>query len=120
MTEVSTVLKGGVLIDGTGKTPLENAVVVIKGSKIISIGEEGDVEIPSDANIIPVDGHTIIPGLIDAHIHFTGTRTLSMMEWILETDPALRALRTAADAKALLYSGYTTVRCCGSTIAVAL
>lgn len=120
MTEVSTVLKGGVLIDGTGKTPLENAVVVIKGSKIISIGEEGDVEIPSDANIISVDGHTIIPGLIDAHIHFTGTRTLSMMEWILETDPALRALRTAADAKALLYSGYTTVRCCGSTIAVAL
>lgn len=120
MTEVTTVLKGGVLIDGTGKTALENAVVVINGSNIVSVGEEGNVEIPSDANIIPVDGQTIIPGLIDAHIHFTGTRTLSMMEWILETDPALRALRTAADAKALLYSGYTTVRCCGSTIAVAL
>jgi len=120
LTEVSTVLKGGVLIDGTGKTPLENAVVVIKGSKIVNIGEEGKIEIPPDANIITVDGHTIIPGLIDAHIHFTGTRTLSMMEWILETDPALRALRTAADARALLYAGYTTVRCCGSTIAVAL
>jgi len=120
LTDVYKVLKGGVLIDGTGKAPLENAVVVIKGSKIVNIGEEGDVEVPSDANIIAVDGHTIIPGLIDAHLHLTGTRTPDMMEWILETDPALRALRIAADAKTLLYSGYTTVRCCGSTIAVAL
>lgn len=120
MTDVYKVLKGGALIDGTGMAPLENAVVVIKGSKIINIGEEGDVEVPSDANIIPVDGHTIIPGLIDAHLHFTGTRTLDMTEWILETDPALRALRIAADAKALLHSGYTTVRCCGSTITIAL
>lgn len=120
LTDVYKVLKGGALIDGTGMAPLENAVVVIKGSKIINIGEEGDVEVPSDANIIPVDGHTIIPGLIDAHLHFTGTRTLDMTEWILETDPALRALRIAADAKALLHSGYTTVRCCGSTITIAL
>jgi imidazolonepropionase-like amidohydrolase len=120
LTEVPIVLKGGVLIDGTGKAPLENAVVVIKGSNIVSIGEEENVEIPSESNIITVDGHTIIPGLIDAHLHLTGTRSRNMMEWLLETDPALRALRTAADAQALLYSGYTTVRCCGSTISIAL
>jgi imidazolonepropionase-like amidohydrolase len=113
-------LKGGVLIDGTGKTPLENSVIVIKGSNIVSIGEEGNVEIPPDSNIITVDGHTIIPGLIDAHLHLTGTRSRNMMEWLLETDPALRALRIAADAKDLLSSGYTTVRCCGSTISIAL
>ena len=120
MTEVSTVLKGGVLIDGTGKSPLENAVVVIRGSKIVNIGEEGNIEIPPDANIITVDGNTILPGLIDAHLHLTGTRTRDMMEWLLETNPALRALRIAADAKALLHAGYTTVRCCGSTITIAL
>ena len=111
---------GGVLIDGTGKIPLENAVVVIKGSKIVNIGEEGDIEIPSDSNIMRVDGCTIIPGLIDAHLHLTGTRSPDMMEWILETDPALRALRISADAKTLLHSGYTAVRCCGSTITIAL
>jgi imidazolonepropionase-like amidohydrolase len=120
LTDEYKVLKDGVLIDGTGTPPIENAVVVIKGSKIVDVGEEGDVEIPSSSKIITVDGSTVLPGLIDAHIHFTGTRTRSMMEWILETDPALRALRTAADAKALLHSGYTTVRCCGSTIAVEL
>jgi imidazolonepropionase-like amidohydrolase len=43
-----------------------------------------------------------------------------MVEWILETDPALRALRIASDAKDLLNAGYTTVRCCGSTITIAL
>ncbi len=120
MNDVSIVLKGGVLIDGTGNDPLEHAVVVITGSTIDYIGEEGDAEIPADANIISVDGKTIIPGLIDAHLHFTGTRSRDMMEWILETDPALRALRIASDAKDLLYAGYTTVRCCGSTIAIAL
>ncbi|TFG96729.1 amidohydrolase family protein [Candidatus Thorarchaeota archaeon] len=120
MTDVYKVLKGGVLIDGTGKIPLENAVVVIKGSKIVNIGEEGDIEIPSDSNIMRVDGCTIIPGLIDAHLHLTGTRSPDMMEWILETDPALRAIRISADAKALLHSGYTAVRCCGSTITIAL
>jgi len=120
LTDTYTVLIGGVLIDGTGANPLENAVVVIKNSTIAAIGKEGDIEIPSDSTIIRVDGSTIIPGLIDAHIHFTGTRSRDMMEWMLETDPALRALRTAADAKDLIHSGYTTVRCCGSTTAIAL
>ena len=120
LTELYKVLKGGVLIDGTGKSPQENAIVVIKGSKIVAIGDEGDVEIPSDSNIIPVNGNTIMPGLIDAHIHLSGTRSPDMTEWILETDPALRAIRIAADAKTLLQSGYTAVRCCGSKITIAL
>ena len=120
MTDEYNVLKGGVLIDGTGKTPLDNAVIVIKGSKIVNVGEEGDVEIPSDSNIISVDGSTIIPGLIDAHVHLGGTRSPDLTEWILETDPALRAIRITADAKTLLHSGYTAVRCCGSSITIAL
>ena len=41
MTDEYKVLKGGALIDGTGKPPIENAVVVIKGSKIIDVGKEG-------------------------------------------------------------------------------
>ncbi len=120
MTDEYKVLMGGVLIDGTGKTPLENAVIVIKGSKIVNVGEEGDVEIPSDSNIITVDDSTIMPGLIDAHVHLGGTRSPDLTEWILETDPALRAIRITADAKTLLQSGYTAVRCCGSTITIAL
>jgi len=120
LTDAYKVLIGGTLIDGTGDEPLKNAIVVIKNSRIVDIGKEGDIEIPPESNIIRVDGCTITPGLIDAHLHFTGTRSRDMMEWILETNPALRALRIAADAKALLQAGYTAVRCCGSTIAIAL
>ena len=120
MTDEYKVLKGGVLIDGTGKPPKENAVVVIKGSKIVDVGEEGDVEIPPESNTIVVDGSTIMPGLIDAHIHLAGAKSPDLTEWILETDPALRAIRVTADARTLLQSGYTAVRCCGSTITIAL
>jgi imidazolonepropionase-like amidohydrolase len=114
------VLKGGTLIDGTGNKPLENSIVVIHNSKITMVGDEADIDIPPDANIISSEGHTILPGLIDAHVHLSGTRSPDLTEWILETDPALRAIRTVADAWALLQAGYTTVRCCGSTISLAL
>ncbi len=116
----NTVLKGGVLIDGTGKKPLANAVVIFHGTQIIAVGEEGDVKIPRDSNVISTENQFIVPGLIDCHVHLSGTRSPNLTEWILETDPALRAIRTVADAKALLQAGYTTVRCCGSTISLAL
>lgn len=116
----NTVLKGGVLIDGTGKKPLANAVVIFHGTQIIAVGEEGDVKIPRDSNVISTENQFIVPGLIDCHVHLGGTRSPNLTEWILETDPALRAIRTVADAKALLQAGYTTVRCCGSTISLAL
>ncbi len=116
----NTVLKGGVLIDGTGKKPLANAVVIFHDTQIIAVGEEGDVKIPRDSNVISTENQFIVPGLIDCHVHLSGTRSPNLTEWILETDPALRAIRTVADAKALLQAGYTTVRCCGSTISLAL
>lgn len=41
------VVKGGTLVDGTGKEPLDKAVVVIDGSNIVGVGREGQVDIPS-------------------------------------------------------------------------
>ncbi|MBS7619641.1 amidohydrolase [Candidatus Bathyarchaeota archaeon] len=63
-------LIGGTLIDGTGRPPIEDSVVVIKGDWISSVGIKGKVEIPAGAEIIDVSGKTVMPGLIDAHTHF--------------------------------------------------
>jgi imidazolonepropionase-like amidohydrolase len=63
------VLIGGVLIDGTGREPLKNSVIVVEGNKIRDVGQEGDVKIPKDAEVIDIYNMTIMPGLIDTHIH---------------------------------------------------
>jgi len=65
-----TVISGGTLIDGTGGKPLDNAVVVIRGNKIVAVGKRGAVSIPKGARIITADHKFILPGLIDIHVHY--------------------------------------------------
>jgi imidazolonepropionase-like amidohydrolase len=63
------VLEGGTLIDGTGKAPMANAVIVVDGNRIKTVGVKGQVSYPANANVIRLDGRTILPGLIDGHVH---------------------------------------------------
>ncbi len=63
------VLEGGTLIDGTGGTPINDAVVVIEGSRIQAVGTRGQVSYPANARVIPTAGRTILPGLVDGHVH---------------------------------------------------
>src|SRR5262245_45410556 len=61
-------LRGGLLIDGTGAAPINNAVVVVSDGKIQSVGPAGSVAIPPDAMVIDSTGKTMLPGLVDPHI----------------------------------------------------
>lgn len=63
------VLRGGLLIDGSGAAPIPNSVVTIASGKIQSVGREGSATIPADATVIDATGKTIIPGLVDSHVH---------------------------------------------------
>ena len=63
------VLEGGTLIDGTGSAPLHDAVVVIDGSRIKAVGSRGQISYPPNARVVRTDGRTILPGLVDAHVH---------------------------------------------------
>jgi hypothetical protein len=63
------VLEGGTLIDGTGNAPITDAVVVVDGNRIKAVGRRGQVTVPANANIIRLDGRTILPGLVDTHVH---------------------------------------------------
>jgi imidazolonepropionase-like amidohydrolase/Tol biopolymer transport system component len=62
-------LVGGKVITMEGEKIIDNGVIVVEGNKIIAVGQNGQVEIPSDAKIIDVTGKSIMPGLIDAHAH---------------------------------------------------
>lgn len=64
------VLNNGTLIDGTGSKPIHKAIVIIKGNRFEYVGSR--IKPPQDANIIDLQNLTIIPGLIDCHLHLGG------------------------------------------------
>ena len=64
-----TVLERGTLIDGNASAPIPNSVVVLKGDRILRVGQVGDFRYPDDASIEDLSGRFLIPGLIDMHVH---------------------------------------------------
>src|SRR5438046_1962782 len=69
MVEKVLVVQGGRLIDGTGRPPIENSVIVIQSGRFLTVGRSGEVSIPAGAEIIDVRGKTVLPGFIDGHGH---------------------------------------------------
>ncbi len=63
------VIQGGTLIDATGRAPIEDAVIVVDGERIKTVGKRGEVAVPRNAHVIDAKGKTILPGLIDGHCH---------------------------------------------------
>lgn len=63
------VLLGATLIDGSGRAPLRNSVVVLKGDSIVAVGTRGRVRVPAGARVMDVRGLVLAPGFIDAHNH---------------------------------------------------
>lgn len=64
----SKVFTGAKIIPIEGE-PIENGVLLIKGGKIVEIGADGEVDIPSNAKQHDVSGKIIMPGLVDSHSH---------------------------------------------------
>src|SRR4029077_2186554 len=63
------VLTGATLIDGTGRPPARESVVVVRDGKIVRAGPRAETPIPSGAKVLNVAGTTIAPGLWDMHAH---------------------------------------------------
>jgi imidazolonepropionase-like amidohydrolase len=68
-------LSGATLIDGTGGPPLPDAVVVVRGGHVESIGPRAGFELPKKTSQLDLTGRWIIPGLIDAHVHVAPAST---------------------------------------------
>ncbi|MEE4162064.1 MAG: amidohydrolase family protein [Woeseiaceae bacterium] len=59
----------GMLLDGYEAEPIQQAVVVIEGNRIVAAGPRHRTPIPAGATVVDIGGKTILPGLIDAHVH---------------------------------------------------
>jgi imidazolonepropionase-like amidohydrolase len=65
----SLAITGAAVIDGTGRAPLSDGVVLIEGGRIAAVGSAREVMIPSSARRIDARGKYVIPGLMDANLH---------------------------------------------------
>jgi hypothetical protein len=65
----SLLVRGGTLIDGTGRAPIENSAIVIQGSRFARVGRAADIAVPPGTQVINVSGKTVLPGFIDGHGH---------------------------------------------------
>src|SRR5580765_4568908 len=79
------VIRGGLLIDGTGAAPVPNSVITIVNGRIQSIGRDGPVTIPADATVIDATGKTVIPGLVDSHVHLRNYHIQDYLYWGVTT-----------------------------------
>ena len=105
------VLTGGVLIDGTGRDPIPNASVVIGDDGRIT--EAGALaRLPLDAEVHDVGGRTIMPGLMDAHVHFMLAGERDFESVFLKQTSEYMAIKATVSARNLLDAGFTTVRDC--------
>ncbi len=100
-------ITNGIIIDGRGGEPLMGTLV-IEGEYIAALGRQDQIAIPRDATVIDAMGGSILPGLIDCHVHF-------MLEYPdimrgLITQPSLRLLQAIPRMRATLEAGVTTVR----------
>lgn len=104
-------IRAGRLLDvKTGKT-LSNQVIVIQDEKIVSVGSS--TQIPAGALTIDLSNATVLPGLIDAHTHITGTTNFGYSR--LGISIPREALNGARNARVTLDAGFTTIRNVGAS-----
>ncbi len=101
-----TALLGGLLIDGTGSQPVENSLVLIEGEKIVYAGTKKSFD--NSYTKIDITGKTLMPGLVDAHLHFSGNLTDDDTDWVLE-DRVQKTVVAVQQARECLQNGLTTV-----------
>jgi len=108
-----TAIKGGLPIDGNGGKPAKNPVVLLDGKRIREVGTQGKVRIPPGADIIDCSKYTLMPGLMDLHIHTAMFNCLTfhnyrVAQW--EIAPELQQMYSLFHAQMCLDMGFTTLR----------
>ncbi|GAB5352930.1 metal-dependent hydrolase family protein [Qipengyuania sp. 483] len=108
----TTIVHAGRIITDPAATPIERGTVTITDGRIVSV-ERGWVEAPDNATVVNLEGKTLLPGLIDLHVHLTGDPGGDFWREAVEPDE-WGVVVGVKNAEKTLKAGFTTVREAGS------
>ncbi|QUL98248.1 MAG: amidohydrolase family protein [Candidatus Fermentithermobacillus carboniphilus] len=106
-------VKNATLFDGSGAPPYGPTTVIVEGDRIASVGPSAEVQIPENCEILDAAGKFLMPGLIDSHVHITGSGDPNRLKALKELVPH-QAIRAALNARATLEAGFTAIRDAGA------
>ncbi len=112
----SIALAPDAVFDGSSATLHKNWIVIVSGNSITYAGPESGATIPAGTRRLQLAGTTLMPGLIDAHVHFF-LHPYNETPWnqqVLEEPLSLRVARATVHARNTLMAGFTTVRDLGT------
>jgi imidazolonepropionase-like amidohydrolase len=107
-------IRAGKLVDVVAGKVLNDQTILISNDRITAVGPAGSVTVPPGARTIDLLGATVLPGLIDAHVHLTGDPKLHGYRSLGVSD-IRAALYGAHSARTTLEAGFTTVRNVGAS-----
>jgi len=110
--EGDLALTGGRIVDGTGGPAREGATVLIHDGVVTEIADGATA--PAGYRVIDLGGRTVLPGLIDAHVHLSSLGLPSPPRGELAYEANVRPYAQAAASRAMLDGGITTARDLGS------
>jgi imidazolonepropionase-like amidohydrolase len=114
MQAINTIiLKPEWVFDGVGVTSKKNTIVAVRASKIVYVGSEGGFDVPKDANYVDLMGKTVLPGLVDSHVHLALGTYGTYLEVMRDSD-GVQLATGVVNAKEMLHAGITTVKDCGA------
>ncbi|HEX4933669.1 MAG TPA: amidohydrolase family protein, partial [Gemmatimonadaceae bacterium] len=115
-TRPTLAVVGGRIIDGYGGPVIENGVILVAGERIVAVGREGEVRVPEGTPIVDANGHTVMPGLIDMHVHLhiVGHGDYKRWDDLYGTQDATVVMPIAA--RQLLSAGVTSARDLGARL----
>ena len=107
----TVLIAGGNVIDGTGSAPQAKTDVLLKGDRIVAVGKNLVIDAADRANAETIDasGLTVMPGLIDAHVHVTLGEPRTNDELFMHRDAATSAILAAFNVRKVLKAGVTSM-----------
>lgn len=111
-----TAITGGQVIDAVSGHAIPDGVVLFADDRILAVGARGDVEIPHGARRIDAEGQTVLPGLIDVHVHFDILGHANYAHWFGTYESRMRSDIMPSAAQAMLRAGVTSVRDLGADL----
>ncbi|HEY5547316.1 MAG TPA: amidohydrolase family protein [Gemmatimonadaceae bacterium] len=113
---VTLAITGGRILDGYGGPPIENGVILVSGDRITAVGPASAVAVPAGVRTIDANGMTVLPGLIDMHVHLQILGHGDYKRWNDLYGARTADLVMPIAAKQLLSAGVTTARDLGAPL----